>query len=698
MDITLQEIAELVDSTRGSNYFANQFESSLKPLFKKLNNVEKDTSKLDISKLLHVDERLMPTFKRRYEKALESFLDGFEKKIKEFNKTGVLRSAIIEDSKNVKSKIKTRKLPVFPPSISNISDNRLPKIPSIPATTPIVKPKSGLDIKNESNVTSVHIESINKDLMSKLGHVAPKAGTDSDKSKDKEKKESSNLGSIGKLIGSTGLGLIALTAGALALYEGFNNDGKLKGLLKVIGRKLVTMGSNLMGRVFSTISDTFGKVSSSKTLAKTALKMPKLANLFSKLGKLSKLAGKGATIAFKGIPWLGSVIGLAFAYSRFKAGDNLGGILEIVSSLLSLAPIPYLSSAVDLFLAYRDITTTKKERGVQLGNITQGIHKWLSKSKLYNAYYNVFSGIAMFLSAKSGGDIDKAVDQLKKGGGMLLEVFPVAQYITSVVDFFKDGGAKKLAKSVGKAYYSYITGKWMRDLLIKGLGSTWDYLKGLFGNIANSDTGKLIGLLIKEKSIQFKLKMVSVIGKVIELINIIPNAINESYEAGLEKFKESPLMKIKDNVILRANPVFGATALLLDMIEKSESPDGGIVKNLDKDKLANDVFQKQLMDDLDKNRAEQFIEFEKRAESKRLDEMKEVANAKKNQERMHKESIELAAATLQAIQEQTGVTAATANSGGGGNTSSQPAPTIIYQGSSETGSKRVRDAAHQLFN
>ena len=666
MDITLQEIAELVDSTRGANYFANQFESSLKPLFKKLNDVEKDTSKLDISKLLHVDENLMPKFKRRYEKALESFLDGFEKKIKEFNKTGMLESVLVGNKgKDTKSKVRPPRFPVIPPTFPN---NQIKS-----------KPKKGLDIENESNKIPVHIESINKNLMSKLGVGVSSAVSVVNNDRSNEGKGGSGkglLGLLGRFAGLSGLGLIALTAGALALYKGFNDDGKLKGLLKIIGKQLVTMGSNLMGRVFSTMSDIFGTITSSKVIANAPLKIPKLASLFNKVGNLSKLAGKGATIVFKGIPWLGSIIGLAFAYSRFKAGDNLGGILEIASSLVSIAPIPYLSSAIDLFLAYRDVTTTKRERGAQLGNITQGIHNWLSQNKLYRAYFNVYSGIAMFLSARTGADIDKAIARFRQGNSMLLEVFPVAQYILSVVDFFKSGGATKLAKRAGSTISDYFMGKWMWNILSKGLDMVWGFVSQHLSAIADSNTGKFIGLLIKEKTIQFKLKMVSVIDKVLDLINIIPTSINEVYNGSIKTLKD----KLPNFVIDR-----------LPSLRNLGNND--ILPDLGSSKLKNDIYKKQLLDDLDSVRSNQLKVFEKKEEAKRIEELKEAAIIKKNQERMHKESMEMAAATLLAIQEQTGVTAAS-NSGNNTNTGSSPT-TIIYQGSNERGSNRVRDISQQ---
>ena len=79
---------------------------------------------------------------------------------------------------------------------------------------------------------------------------------------------------------------------------------------------------------------------------------------------LGKTAGKGAAKALaKQIPILGAIVGIGFGIHRFTKGDILGGILEIVSGLLTLVPNGAGNLAalgIDAYLIGKDLKGANK--------------------------------------------------------------------------------------------------------------------------------------------------------------------------------------------------------------------------------------------------------------------------------------------------------------------------------------------------
>ena len=57
MDITLQEVADIIDTAKGGNYFANQLESSLQPLFNKIKSVKNDKTDINVMSLFDLGDK-----------------------------------------------------------------------------------------------------------------------------------------------------------------------------------------------------------------------------------------------------------------------------------------------------------------------------------------------------------------------------------------------------------------------------------------------------------------------------------------------------------------------------------------------------------------------------------------------------------------------------------------------------------------
>jgi hypothetical protein len=87
----------------------------------------------------------------------------------------------------------------------------------------------------------------------------------------------------------------------------------------------------------------------------------------------------------KRIPVLGTVIGLGFAYTRFKSGDTVGGIIDVLSAIATLVPFAgtAVSIGLDVLNAFLDYKSGgageqagQKKMGM-IGDFFGGIWNWI---------------------------------------------------------------------------------------------------------------------------------------------------------------------------------------------------------------------------------------------------------------------------------------------------------------------------------
>ena len=270
--------------------------------------------------------------------------------------------------------------------------------------------------------------------------------------KDREeakKKKEGGLGLPGLGIIGGALGVLSTIGGLFTLLYGLQTEGPYKGLAKLVGKGMLAIGDaltkplqnfikNIGGMLIdipikmiksagTTIADQFkifsefaSKISSSKLIAPLKdfakgmmdrliaipLKMfssfkSSIGGLFGKvgggaiktgLGKLSGFLPKmmgGLLKVFKKVPIVGSLISIAFAVSRFKSGDYVGGGLEILSGLAAMSPGigTGVSIAIDALNAFLDfkaggIGEGKKGKGSVITDWVGGMVKWVGQ-KLY---------------------------------------------------------------------------------------------------------------------------------------------------------------------------------------------------------------------------------------------------------------------------------------------------------------------------
>ena len=91
----------------------------------------------------------------------------------------------------------------------------------------------------------------------------------------------------------------------------------------------------------------------------------------------------------KKIPILGTVIGLGFAYTRFKSGDTVGGIIDVLSAVASLMPFAgtAISIGLDVLNAFLDYISS----GISVPSFIT------SYSILVQVFYTLCFTLSLFL-------------------------------------------------------------------------------------------------------------------------------------------------------------------------------------------------------------------------------------------------------------------------------------------------------------
>jgi hypothetical protein len=271
--------------------------------------------------------------------------------------------------------------------------------------------------------------------------------------------------------------------------------------------------------------------------------------LFKGLGAVGKVAGKVAgkgimtaagKVAAKKIPGIGAILGVLFGISRFRKGDILGGIGEIVSGIAAILPGPgtAISLLIDGLLIMRDINKAKakaKETKTKVAQSPAEAAANLSKMTPMQRMLKYVPGIGLIMG------ISRSITRFKAGdtmGGFLELVsginstFPgPGTAISMVVDAlinFRD--IKKMKKAKGEKF-NFFTALWdsinsvllgIPKLLLKA--AKW-YLSSVVKSIR----------WLATKSIQGVLKFVTIMMKAgtwaLNTIKAIPGFIQSTWDS-----------------------------------------------------------------------------------------------------------------------------------------------------------------------
>lgn len=298
-----------------------------------------------------------------------------------------------------------------------------------------------------------------------LHNISKLPATDENKKKDNS-----------SLIRTLALAAAAFAGGSIAtLISGFFDEGPFKGLKKMLGTAGLSLGvkvakmlktavvnvskfllheaSSSASKIFKFLpgfkigeflskglSTLFGHVTGGIVKSFTAIFsgakgvishfIPKIGGkgIFALLkNALTNILGKGAKL-LKFIPGLGTIISFGFAYSRFKSGDLVGGLLDMASGLAAIVPGigTAIAIGIDIFSTIRDIKKTPEEKSAQGASLKGMASMVYSKIKPVLRYIPI---IGAMIRGKEAYDYFKAG---KIGKGLLSMVGSLSMIVPGI--------------------------------------------------------------------------------------------------------------------------------------------------------------------------------------------------------------------------------------------------------------------------
>lgn len=314
--------------------------------------------------------------------------------------------------------------------------------------------------------------------------------------------------------------LLALFAGVAAFITGLMTDGPLKGTLKMVAKALIGIVTRQIKAVFnmskaaikSFIPDNFiGKaitnsIDSIKSFFKTKITAPFKA-LSQGTGFMSKIVRflKPLANLLKKVPIIGNLISIGFAISRFKSGDNVGGVIDVLSALTGLlyllppvgpAVAFPLSLGLDVLNAILDVKTSgakdkNKAKLDVLGDMAKSIGGWIWKNALWIPVIGGFKRMQMSWEAFKAGNFTDGLYQL---GGALLSFTGLGPIVTGIEMLMGFGSNKQSDKSLSPKS-GWLSGlkTWIKDKL-KDLPYILRKPLEWFGILDETDTNKPIAV------------------------------------------------------------------------------------------------------------------------------------------------------------------------------------------------------------
>ena len=294
---------------------------------------------------------------------------------------------------------------------------------------------------------------------SKIGKV-----TELEKVQEAETDKSLSNNKLGSFI------LAAAGAAALALLAQLGPIGEyISKTIPKLGKAFKTIKSTFTS-IFNTIKNIKGIPGLALKAIEDFFKGNKLAESFisglrgsmkAGSGILSNVKAIGGTMikvltgALKGIsmpllktlkfvPFIGGLIGLGLAYSRFKSGDYIPATFELISAILDFIPGAgwVASSMIDGGLLLYDLYNAKQEKKEELGEPTQGF--------------------LAYIGSVIGDNLLPKLEYLPVIGGII--------QFGRAAKLFTSGNIRDGVKMIGSSLFALVGGKGLSDAMTQGLG------------------------------------------------------------------------------------------------------------------------------------------------------------------------------------------------------------------------------------
>ena len=145
------------------------------------------------------------------------------------------------------------------------------------------------------------------------------------------------------------------------------------------------------------------------------------------------------------LPVIGSLVSFGFAFARFKKGETIPAIFEILSGIINLIPVGFtqvISMAIDGGLLLYDMYTANNKKREEAG-----------MKKI---------GFLQFFKEKIGSKILTVLEYLPGIGGIIS--------FGKAVGAFVKGNLGEGLKLLGHSLFAFIGGKALGDVALKGIG------------------------------------------------------------------------------------------------------------------------------------------------------------------------------------------------------------------------------------
>jgi hypothetical protein len=296
-------------------------------------------------------------------------------------------------------------------------------------------------------------------------------------------------------LGLLGGGIALLLGGLAALVTGLMTDGPFKGILKILSKAGLTGGIKLLQtaakffidglkqvimapvNILKSVAKSIGKIFG-KEAYKTILKpLRGLTGIFTKmLGGLVKFV----TPLLKKLPLIGTIISWGFAFSRFKSGDVVGGIIDVLSGIASIFPGVGTAIAIglDVLNAFLDVKSGgANEKASQ--KKTGLLKEWaLGLGKL------LYDGIKYIPII---GPLLQAVEDMVNGKWLdatynLVRAIPGVGIVLDVLNYFTEGKSGETIKS-GLSQTGEKIGEWMSWVRENIWEKITNFITGIFDGV-----------------------------------------------------------------------------------------------------------------------------------------------------------------------------------------------------------------------
>jgi hypothetical protein len=341
--------------------------------------------------------------------------------------------------------------------------------------------------------------------------------------------------------GSILAGILAMLGGAGALLLGLLTDGPFKGVLKLLSKLGIQGGIKMLMAGAKAFIGTLSK------FVTAPFKM--VGKLFGK-GIMGKLLGflKPLGKIFKRIPLIGSIISIGFAISRFNKGQNVRGVIDVLSAVVGLLDFVApgvgfaLSFGLDMLNVWMDMKMAdpknkgKSEMDV-LGEIGKTIGNWIWKNALWIPVIGGFKRMYMSWEAFKGGNIKEGLYQFGAG---LLSLGGLSPIVTGIEMMLGFGEKKESDKSLSpKGGWFDGLKAWIKKKL-KDLPYVLRKPLEWFGILDDDGSGDL--------DAGFSKSMGDGYGKLKEFSSKTWESASQSFSKGFEWFKE------KASTLWKASP------------------------------------------------------------------------------------------------------------------------------------------------